>query len=63
MVQIQTFPSSCSISAERCNHDASSGAGELSDSMSVGEVAASSLRKRKSRVRVRLVHAFVTLPL
>ncbi len=40
---------------ERRNQEASSGAGELSDSMSVGEVGVSHIRKKKSRVRKPLL--------
>ncbi|KAK5847903.1 hypothetical protein PBY51_016995 [Eleginops maclovinus] len=45
---------------ERSNQDGSSGAGELSDSMSVGEVTR--LRKRKSRSKVKVRRASISEP-
>lgn len=43
-----------SILSERSNAEVSSGAGELSDSVSVGEVAVSSVRKKKLKVEIEL---------
>lgn len=40
-----------SVPSERSIQELSSGAGELSDSVSVGEVAVSSIRKKKMKVR------------
>lgn len=40
-----------SIPSERSNAEVSSGAGELSDSVSVGEVAISRVRKKKMKVK------------
>lgn len=54
MVQVQTLPSGYSMPAERSNQEASSGPGELSDSLSVGEAVVSNLRRRKNRVGVML---------
>lgn len=39
-----------SVQPERSIQEVSSGAGELSDSVSVGEVAVSSIRKKKMKV-------------
>ncbi|XP_078099705.1 serine/threonine-protein kinase 11-interacting protein isoform X7 [Sander vitreus] len=50
IVQVQTAPP-VAMPPELSNQDVSSGAGELSDSQSVGEVAVSYNRKKKSRVR------------
>ncbi|KAM4560256.1 serine/threonine-protein kinase 11-interacting protein [Odontesthes bonariensis] len=46
----------------RSNQEVSSGAGELSDSLSVGEVAVSRLRKRKSRNKVKVRRASISEP-
>ncbi len=50
IVQTQASPPAA-MQSERSNQELSSGAGELSDSMSVPEVGVSHLRKKKSRVR------------
>lgn len=50
IAHIQTAPPAAA-QPERSNQEVSSGAGELSDSMSVAEVGVSHLRKKKSRVR------------
>lgn len=57
IVHVQTSPP-VAMAAERITQEVSSGAGELSDSMSVGEVAVSHVRKKKSRVTelIRLVN-------
>ncbi|CAJ1086801.1 serine/threonine-protein kinase 11-interacting protein isoform X3 [Xyrichtys novacula] len=47
---------------ERTNQEASSGAGELSDSMSVGEVGVSRMRKKKSRSKVKVRRASISEP-
>lgn len=54
IVQPQIAPP-VSLPPERSNQEVSSGAGELSDSMSVGEVGVSHIRKKKSRVRDQLM--------
>ncbi|XP_068575404.1 serine/threonine-protein kinase 11-interacting protein isoform X3 [Cebidichthys violaceus] len=48
--------------AERSNQDVSSGAGELSDSMSVGEVGVSHIRKKKAKSKVRVRRASISEP-
>lgn len=57
IVHVQTSPP-VAMAPERNTQEVSSGAGELSDSMSVGEVAVSHVRKKKSRVTeiIRLVN-------
>lgn len=62
MVQVQTLPPSYSIPADRSNQEVSSGTGELSDSLSVGEVAVSSLHKRRSRSKVKVRRASISEP-
>ncbi|XP_029373296.1 serine/threonine-protein kinase 11-interacting protein isoform X2 [Echeneis naucrates] len=47
---------------ERSNLEVSSGAGELSDSLSVGEVGISHIRKKKYRSRVRVRRASISEP-
>lgn len=54
MVQVQTLPSGYTMPAERSYQEGSSGMGELSDSLSVGEAVVSNLRRRKNRVGVML---------
>lgn len=49
IVQVQTS-TTVAMPQERSNQEVSSGAGELSDSMSVGEVGVSHIRRKKSRV-------------
>ncbi|KAK9523989.1 hypothetical protein VZT92_017860 [Zoarces viviparus] len=58
-VQVQPAPP-VAMSAERSNQDVSSGAGELSDSMSVGE--ASHIRKKKAKSKVRVRRASISEP-
>uniref|UniRef100_A0A8C5HC36 Serine/threonine-protein kinase 11-interacting protein n=1 Tax=Gouania willdenowi TaxID=441366 RepID=A0A8C5HC36_GOUWI len=57
----QTLPAVATPS-ERLNHELSSGAGELSDSQSVGDAIVSSFRKKKSRVDTNLVNNFISPP-
>uniref|UniRef100_A0A4W6F133 Serine/threonine-protein kinase 11-interacting protein n=1 Tax=Lates calcarifer TaxID=8187 RepID=A0A4W6F133_LATCA len=52
ITQVQTLPP-VAMPSERSNQEVSSGAGELSDSVSVGEVGVAHIRKKKSRVKVR----------
>ncbi|XP_034061378.1 serine/threonine-protein kinase 11-interacting protein isoform X1 [Gymnodraco acuticeps] len=61
IVPVQTLPP-VAMSTERSNQDGSSGAGELSDSMSVGEVGVTRLRKRKSRSKVKVRRASISEP-
>ncbi|XP_020497825.2 serine/threonine-protein kinase 11-interacting protein isoform X1 [Labrus bergylta] len=61
IVQVQPSPP-VTGPAERSNQEASSGAGELSDSMSVGEVAVSRARKKKSRSKVKVRRASISEP-
>ncbi|CAG5934179.1 unnamed protein product [Menidia menidia] len=55
-------PPASGFPAPRNNPELSSGAGELSDSLSVGEVAVSRLRKRKSRSKVKVRRASISEP-
>ncbi|XP_034533610.1 serine/threonine-protein kinase 11-interacting protein isoform X2 [Notolabrus celidotus] len=61
IVQVQPSPQ-VSRPPERTNQEASSGGGELSDSMSVGEVGVSRIRKKKSRSKVRVRRASISEP-
>ncbi|XP_022617624.1 serine/threonine-protein kinase 11-interacting protein isoform X1 [Seriola dumerili] len=61
IVQVQTSPP-VAMPPERSNQDVSSGAGELSDSMSVGEVGISHIRKKKSRSKVKVRRASISEP-
>lgn len=55
--------SSVSIAPEQSNQEVSSGAGELSDSMSVGEVAVSNMRRlKKSKSKVKVRRASISEP-
>ncbi|XP_051283900.1 serine/threonine-protein kinase 11-interacting protein isoform X2 [Dicentrarchus labrax] len=47
---------------ERSNQEVSSGAGELSDSVSVAEVGVSHIRKKKSRSKVKVRRASISEP-
>ena len=51
MTQAQGLPPVV-MAAERGNQEISSGGGELSDSLSVGEVGVTRLRKKKAKVSV-----------
>lgn len=51
IIPAQTLPPVSAVQPERSNQEVSSGAGELSDSVSVPEVGVSHIRKKKSRVR------------
>ncbi|XP_008299492.1 serine/threonine-protein kinase 11-interacting protein [Stegastes partitus] len=62
IVQAQTLPSTAAVPSDRSNQDVSSGAGELSDSVSVGEVGVSNLRKKKSRSKVKVRRASISEP-
>uniref|UniRef100_A0A8C9XT53 Serine/threonine-protein kinase 11-interacting protein n=1 Tax=Sander lucioperca TaxID=283035 RepID=A0A8C9XT53_SANLU len=61
IVQVQTAPP-VAMPPELSNQDVSSGAGELSDSQSVGEVAVSHNRKKKSRSKVKVRRASISEP-
>uniref|UniRef100_A0A3B4WVV2 Serine/threonine-protein kinase 11-interacting protein n=1 Tax=Seriola lalandi dorsalis TaxID=1841481 RepID=A0A3B4WVV2_SERLL len=61
IVQVQTSPP-VAMPPERSNQEVSSGAGELSDSMSVGEVGISHIRKKKSRSKVKVRRASISEP-
>uniref|UniRef100_A0A672GBW2 Serine/threonine-protein kinase 11-interacting protein n=1 Tax=Salarias fasciatus TaxID=181472 RepID=A0A672GBW2_SALFA len=55
-------PPPVATATERGNQEASSGAGELSDSQSHGEAAVSSFRKKKSRSKVKVRRASISEP-
>ncbi|XP_042368999.1 serine/threonine-protein kinase 11-interacting protein isoform X2 [Plectropomus leopardus] len=59
ITQAQTAPP-VAMPPERSNQEVSSGAGELSDSMSVGEV--SHMRRKKSRSKVKVRRASISEP-
>ncbi|KAM9836279.1 serine/threonine-protein kinase 11-interacting protein isoform 2-T2 [Aulostomus maculatus] len=59
VIQVQT---SHPVPVERSNQEVSSGAGELSDSLSVGEVAVTHLRRKKSRTKVKVRRASISEP-
>ncbi|XP_041834979.1 serine/threonine-protein kinase 11-interacting protein isoform X2 [Melanotaenia boesemani] len=61
VIQVQT-PPAVTFPPERSNQEVSSGAGELSDSVSVGEVGVSRLRIRKSRSKVKVRRASISEP-
>ncbi|XP_059183624.1 LOW QUALITY PROTEIN: serine/threonine-protein kinase 11-interacting protein [Centropristis striata] len=60
-VPVQSAPPAA-VSAERSQQDVSSGAGELSDSMSVGDVAVSHIRRKKSKGKVKVRRASISEP-
>ncbi|XP_075904648.1 serine/threonine-protein kinase 11-interacting protein isoform X2 [Nelusetta ayraudi] len=60
--QATVAPPPPSIPSERSNAEVSSGAGELSDSVSVGEVAVSSIRKKKLKSKVKVRRASISEP-
>ncbi|XP_062384431.1 serine/threonine-protein kinase 11-interacting protein [Sardina pilchardus] len=57
-----TAPATVSAAMERGSQEFSSGGGELSDSMSVSEVAVSRLRKKKSKGKVKVRRASISEP-
>ncbi|XP_044043779.1 serine/threonine-protein kinase 11-interacting protein isoform X2 [Siniperca chuatsi] len=61
VVQVQTSPP-VAMPPERSNQEVSSGAGELSDSLSVGEVGVSHIRRKKSRSKVKVRRASISEP-
>ncbi|XP_041822149.1 serine/threonine-protein kinase 11-interacting protein isoform X2 [Chelmon rostratus] len=61
IVQLQTSPP-VAMQPERSNQEVSSGAGELSDSVSVPEVGVSHIRKKKSRSKVKVRRASISEP-
>ncbi|XP_073318442.1 serine/threonine-protein kinase 11-interacting protein isoform X2 [Pagrus major] len=61
IAQVQTAPP-VAVQPERSNQEVSSGAGELSDSMSVAEVGVSHIRKKKSRSKVKVRRASISEP-
>ncbi|KAK2857023.1 hypothetical protein Q5P01_005758 [Channa striata] len=58
---VQALPP-VAIPAERSNHEASSGAGELSDSLSFGEAGLSHIRRKKSKSKVKVRRASISEP-
>ncbi|XP_035490425.2 serine/threonine-protein kinase 11-interacting protein isoform X1 [Scophthalmus maximus] len=60
VVQVHTLPPPAML-PERCNQEVSSGAGELTDSMSV-EVGVSHIRRKKSRNKVKVRRASISEP-
>uniref|UniRef100_A0A1A8GGD8 Serine/threonine-protein kinase 11-interacting protein n=2 Tax=Nothobranchius korthausae TaxID=1143690 RepID=A0A1A8GGD8_9TELE len=60
--QFQSLLPPVSVPSERSYQDVSSGAGELSDSMSFGEIRVSHLRKRKSRSKAKVRTASISEP-
>ncbi|XP_045915214.1 serine/threonine-protein kinase 11-interacting protein isoform X2 [Micropterus dolomieu] len=61
IVQVQTAPP-VAKQPERSNQEVSSGAGELSDSMSVGEVGVSHMQRKKNRSKVKVRRASISEP-
>ncbi|XP_046886845.1 serine/threonine-protein kinase 11-interacting protein [Hypomesus transpacificus] len=61
MTQAQGLPPVV-MAAERGNQEISSGGGELSDSLSVGEVGVTRLRKKKAKSKVRVRRASISEP-
>ncbi|XP_011482066.1 serine/threonine-protein kinase 11-interacting protein [Oryzias latipes] len=61
LVHIPTAPSVI-VLQEPSNQEASSGAGDLSDSMSVREIGVSRFRKKKSRSKVKVRRASISEP-
>ncbi|XP_034034142.1 serine/threonine-protein kinase 11-interacting protein [Thalassophryne amazonica] len=61
IVQTQTA-APVAVPMEQNKQDASSGAGELSDSMSVSETGASHIRKKKARSKVKVRRASISEP-
>ncbi|XP_029927508.1 serine/threonine-protein kinase 11-interacting protein isoform X2 [Myripristis murdjan] len=59
--QTQTSPP-VAMAPERGNQEVSSGAGELSDSLSVGEVGTALIHKKKSRSKVKVRRASISEP-
>ncbi|XP_062270667.1 LOW QUALITY PROTEIN: serine/threonine-protein kinase 11-interacting protein [Scomber scombrus] len=62
MIVQPQIPPPVSLPPERSNQEVSSGAGELSDSMSVGDVGVSHIRKKKSRSKVKVRRASISEP-
>ncbi|KAI3366106.1 hypothetical protein L3Q82_009934, partial [Scortum barcoo] len=60
--QVQTSPPTVALPPDRKNQEASSGPGELSDSMSVGDVGVSHIRKKKSKSKVKVRRASISEP-
>ncbi|XP_070711928.1 serine/threonine-protein kinase 11-interacting protein isoform X3 [Pempheris klunzingeri] len=61
IIQVQTAPP-VSAPPDRSNQEVSSGAGELSDSLTVGEVAVSQIRRKKSKTKVKVRRASISEP-
>ncbi|XP_013876160.1 serine/threonine-protein kinase 11-interacting protein isoform X2 [Austrofundulus limnaeus] len=61
-VQVQSSLTSVPLSSDRSTQEVSSAAGELSDSMSVGDVGVSHLRRKKSRSKVKVRRASISEP-
>ncbi|XP_037552255.1 serine/threonine-protein kinase 11-interacting protein [Nematolebias whitei] len=62
LIQVQTSLPSLPFSSDRSTQEVSSAAGELSDSMSIGDVGVSHLRKKKSRSKVKVRRASISEP-
>ncbi|KAM9328061.1 serine/threonine-protein kinase 11-interacting protein isoform 2-T2 [Pholidichthys leucotaenia] len=60
-IQVQAFHQTA-VPVEHNTQEVSSAPGELSDSLSVGEVAATNLRKKKSRSKVKVRRASISEP-
>lgn len=61
IIPVQTSPP-VAVQPERSSHEVSSGAGELSDSVSVAEAGVSHIRKKKSRSKVKVRRASISEP-
>ncbi|KAM7375280.1 hypothetical protein PAMA_014398 [Pampus argenteus] len=61
LIQVQASPPVV-LPSERSNQEMSSGAGELSDSLSVGEVGISRVRRKKTRSKVKVRSASISEP-
>ncbi|KAM7365656.1 hypothetical protein PAMP_016571 [Pampus punctatissimus] len=61
LIQVQASPPVV-LPSERSNQEVSSGAGELSDSLSVGEVGISRVRRKKTRSKVKVRSASISEP-
>ncbi|KAM4710642.1 serine/threonine-protein kinase 11-interacting protein isoform 2-T2 [Anableps anableps] len=62
IIQVQTSAPPVSNPPERSNQEPSSGAGELSDSLTATEVGMSRFRKKKSRSKVKVRRASISEP-
>ncbi|PWA32146.1 hypothetical protein CCH79_00013354, partial [Gambusia affinis] len=62
IIQVQTSVAPASDPPERSNQEPSSGAGDLSDSLTTAEVGMSRFRKKKSRSKVKVRRASISEP-